>query len=463
MYHLIRLTNTSSSVQTSNRPECFRGLLLIAVALVCFGLAPARNAFGVSPAPDGGYSGANTAEGTGALFSLTSGVFNTALGYQTLYHLTTGTQNTATGFQALFSLTSGSLSVANGLQALYRNTTGNYNTATGFRALYSNTTGSDNTANGFDALYNNSTGHDNMANGFKALYTNTTGSDNTANGVQALYSNTTGDHNMATGFQALFSNTAGFANTANGTEALFNNTTGSDNTASGFQALTSNNIGTDNTANGLAALFHNSSGARNIALGKAAGLNLTTGNDNIDIGNQGVAGEGDTIRIGVEGTQTATFIAGIYGETTGSATTLPVIVDLNGQLGTAASSERFKTEIKPMDKSSEAILALKPATFHYKNDSKGRPQFGLIAEEVAKVNPDLVVRDAQGEIYTVRYEAVNAMLLNEFLKQHRIVQEQQTEIKALAAQLKEQAALLQKVSNRLELSKPAPQMVENNQ
>jgi hypothetical protein len=453
---------TTLLLRNSISPESFRGFLLIVVALVCFGLAPGPKAFGVSPPPDGGYGSGNTAEGTNALFSLTTGVWNTALGYQTLYHTTTGNQSTATGFQTLFSNTTGSFSVANGSQALYNNTTGSFNTATGFRALYSNTTGSNNTATGFEALAFNTNGHDNMANGFTALFNNTIGSDNTASGIQALFSNTTGDHNMATGFQALFSNTTGFANTANGTEALFNNSTGSDNTASGFQALASNTTGADNTANGLLALFGNTTGARNIALGKAAGFNLTTGNDNIDIGNVGGA-ESSTIRIGTEGTQANTFIAGISGVTVAGGVT--VIIDTNGHLGTIVSSKRFKDEIKPMDKASEAILGLRPVTFRYKKelDPEGIPQFGLVAEEVAKVDPDLVARDPKGTPFTVRYEAVNAMLLNEFLKQHRIVQEQQTEIKALAAQLKEQAALLQKVSNRLELSKPAPQMVENNQ
>ncbi|PYL85441.1 MAG: hypothetical protein DMF17_08615 [Verrucomicrobia bacterium] len=323
--------------------------------------------------------------------------------------------------------------------------------------------GDDNMAAGFQTLFTNTTGSSNVATGSQALVTNTTGSDNTASGFQALYSNTIGDHNMATGFQALFSNTTGNFNTANGTEALFFNTTGVDNTASGFQALSSNTTGSDNTANGLDALFHNTTGARNIALGKAAGLNLTTGDDNIHIGNQGMMSDSGTIRIGVQGTQTATFIAGISGATVAGG--VGVIIDTNGHLGTVVSSERFKDEIKPMDKASEAILALKPVTFRYKHelDPKGIPQFGLVAEEVEKVNPALVARDGQGKVYTVRYEAVNAMLLNEFLKQHRIVQEQQAEIKALAAQLKEQAALLQKVSNRLELNKSAPQMVVNNQ
>jgi uncharacterized coiled-coil protein SlyX len=237
-------------------------------------------------------------------------------------------------------------------------------------------------------------------------------------------------------------------------------------------------------------------------LGFGAGVNLGIGDNNIDLGSVGVAVEANTIRIGAEvavtdvfgvahPAHTATFIAGIYGETTGSATTLPVIVDLNGNLGTTASSERFKTAIKPMDRTSEAILALKPVTFHYKNDSKGIPQFGLLAEEVAKVNPDLVVRDAKGQIYTVRYDAVNAMLLNEFLKEHRKVQEQdatiaqlkssgskqeatiaelkstvaqqQTGMENLTATMKQQAAQIQKVSAQVEVSKPAPQTVLNNQ
>jgi predicted ribosome quality control (RQC) complex YloA/Tae2 family protein len=231
---------------------------------------------------------------------------------------------------------------------------------------------------------------------------------------------------------------------------------------------------------------NNTTGAGNIALGNFAGSNLTTGDNNIDIGNTGVAGEANTIRIGTIGTQTATYIAGIY--TTPVAQGLVVKVDSTGHLGTVGSSERFKTEIKPMDKASEAILALKPVTFHYKKefDPEGIPQFGLVAEDVAKVNPDLVVRDGDGKVYTVRYEAVNAMLLNEFLKQHRTVQQlestvtkqeatitqqekdsqstaarQQREIKAVTASLKEQAVQIQKVSAKLEVSKPDPQTVSN--
>ena len=435
-----------------------RAWLLLPLVIACFGLSPVIQA--VSPPPDGGYGSGNTAEGSNALFSLTSGVWNTALGYQTLYNATTGNQNTATGYQALFSNTTGSLSVANGSQALYNNTTGTYNTATGFRTLYINTSGSNNTGNGFEALAFNTTGNNNAAIGYRALYSNTTGHDNVATGYQALYSNTTGFYNMANGQQALYSNATGYQNTANGVQALFRNTSGFNNTAYGFQALAFNISGQINTAIGYNALFNNT-GTGNTALGQAAGFLLTTGSNNIDIGNEGAPAESDTIRIG--DSQTATFVAGIFGTTTGIADAVPVMIDSAGQLGTTSSSQRFKKEIKPMEQASEAILSLQPVTFQYKSDPTGRAQFGLIAEEVAKVNPALVVRDAKGEIYSVRYDAVNAMLLNEFLKEHRTVQEQQKEIKALAAQLREQAALLQKVSDRLELRKPAPPMVVNNQ
>jgi len=209
-------------------------------------------------------------------------------------------------------------------------------------------------------------------------------------------------------------------------------------------------------------------------LGNFAGANLTTGDQNIDIGNVGVAAEANTIRIGTVGTQTATYIAGITGKTVGKG--IPVIIDNTGNLGTANSSARFKDAIKPMDKASEAILALKPVTFRYKHDldPEGTPQFGLVAEEVEKVNPDLVVRDADGKVNTVRYEAVNAMLLNEFLKEHQkmeklecAVAKQEKDFKATIAQQQKQVetltATVQKVSDQLNLSKPAPQVVANDQ
>jgi Chaperone of endosialidase len=291
----------------------------------------------------------------------------------------------------------------------------------------------------------------------------------TAEGDNALFNLTTGTNNTAIGFHALFTTTTGISNTATGESALFGNTTGDFNTATGDVALFSNTTGGQNTAYGDGALFFNTTGNNNIALGVLAGTNLTTGDDNIDIGNGGVAGDSGKIRIGTKTVQKRAFIAGISGSAvTGSA----VVVDTSGQLGVAPSSARFKDAIKPMDKASEAILELKPVTFRYKHelDPAGIPQFGLVAEQVEKVNPALVARDADGKVYTVRYEAVNAMLLNEFLKEHRKVGEleataaqQQKEIKALTASLKEQAAQIQKVSDKVEMSRPTPQMVSSNQ
>ena len=329
-----------------------------------------------------------------------------------------------------------------------------------------------NTVQGDDALISNS-GSYNTAFGSHALFTNTTGSNNTGTGAGALYGNTTGTSNTATGSASLNFNTTGNNNTATGVSALQLNSTGNNNTATGVDALVSNTTGRTNTAAGQNALGHNTSGNSNIALGNNAGAKLTTGDENIEIGNRGVAGEHETIRIGEQGTQDATFIAGISGATvTGTA----VVVNSSGQLGVAPSSRRFKQNIQTMGDASDILLALRPVTFEYKPDvdPKGIPQFGLVAEEVEKVNPDLVARDDQGKAYTVRYEAVNAMLLNEFLKQHRTVEElkkdfqatiaqQQNEIKALAATVKEQAAQIQKVSAQVELSKPAPQTVLNNQ
>jgi Chaperone of endosialidase len=376
--------------------------VLIAFSLACFALSPRAQAV-VAP-PDGGYPGNNTAEGQNALLSLTTGVNNTAVGWFSLKSNRNGQLNTAVGAGTLFSMVHAS-----------RNT----------------------------------------AIGGAALFSDTTGGDNTAVGALALWSNTAGDLNTAIGDNALVSNTVGFQNTAVGASALVNNDTGNANIAIGSLALYSNFTGGVNTAVGRSALFDNQSGNANIALGFAAGTS-TTGSNNIVIGNTGVAGESNTIRIGGDvfgfGPQTATFIAGISGTAVvGDA----VVVDGNGQLGTVASSARFKKKIKPMDKTSEAILALKPVSFQYRSDSKGTPQFGLIAEEVAKVNSDLVVRNRNGEIYSVRYEAVNAMLLNEFLKEHSTVQELKTEIAALTTTVKEQAAQIQKVSAQLATASPS--------
>jgi trimeric autotransporter adhesin len=464
-----------------NRSPWRRAFFLIPLmlALAWFALPPRAQA--VTPAPDGGYSGQNTAEGTNALFSLTTGIENTAMGFKALYSNTTGIFNTANGANALLKNTTGDNNTANGVAALVSNTTGYSNTANGVYALSSNTTGFWNAADGAHALYHNTSGHDNTANGGNALFSNTTGHHNTANGVSALVTNITGHDNTANGGYALADNYSGSFNTANGGSALFSNTTGISNTAAGNYALFKNTSGFNNTANGVNALYYNTTGSNNIALGFSAGVNLTTGSNNIDIGNYGVAGEANTIRIGTVGTQTATFIAGISGKT--AAGGIPVIVNANGKLGTTVSSARFKEAIKPMDKASEAIHALKPVTFRYKQelDPESIPQFGLVAEEVEKVNPDLVVRDADGKVYTVRYDAVNAMLLNEFLKEHRKVTQlettvaqqqkkfeskiadQQKEIEALTTSLKEQASQIQKVSAELELRRPAPQTALNNQ
>ena len=412
-------TTTPLARDSISRSRLRYGLFLIPLVLAALALSPTAQAQ-LSPPPDGGYDGDNTAEGTDALFSLTTGPDNTAIGFD----------------------------------ALYSNTTGDSNTATGSIALSSNTTGVRNTANGY-----------------AALNSNTTGERNTATGRAALTFNTTGNNNTADGHDALFSNTTGIWNTATGSFALFSNTSANDNTAIGYFALLGNTTGNNNTANGTNALLNNTTGNENIAFGNLAGSNLTTGDNNIDIGNAGVAGESAKIRIGTQGTQTRTFVAGIRGTAVGGST---VVVNSSGQLGVAGSSARFKDEIKPMDKASEAILELKPVTFRYKKeiDPDNTPQFGLVAEDVAKVSPDLVVRDANGEVYTVRYDAVNAMLLNEFLKEHKKVEQlkndfkatvaqQQKEIQALTAQLKEQAAQIQKVSAQAEMNEPARKVVAN--
>jgi hypothetical protein len=465
-------------------------------ALGCFAFgALLPRAQAVVPAPDGGYPGGNTAEGQAALLSLTTGFYNTAVGIYSVLSLTDGSfctgvgagtllvntadNSTAIGAGALLSNTVGEENTATGAFALFSNTEGDFNTATGAFALLVNTTGERNTATGDSAMFSNTIGSGNTATGNAALGFNTTGGQNTATGASALFSNTIGSGNTATGVSALQNNITGASNTAHGYQALFSNTGGSDNIAIGFHALFSSTTNDGNTAIGAQALSSNTTGGFNIALGFNAGVNLTTGDNNIDIGSTGIADESSTIRIGTSVTQTRAFIAGIRGVTTVNAA-IPVVIDTVGQLGTMSSSRRFKKEIKPMDSASEAILALKPVTFHYKSDNTNRPEFGLIAEEVAEVNPDLVVRDENGEIYTVRYDAVNAMLLNEFLKEHKTVQEQNSKIQqqeATIAQLKkdfratvaqlttrldEQAAQIQKVSAQLEASKLEGSMVLNN-
>ncbi len=345
----------------------FRMPLLIIAVLACFGLLPKVQA--VSPAPDGGYPGFNTAEGQNALLSLTTGVANTAVGWLSLKSDAENSFNTAVG--------AGTLPL----------NTADENTAIGAAALLSNTTGTRNTANGASALLSNTTGNVNVANGDSALRQNTTGSFNVATGYVALYSNTTGSSNTALGF--------------------------------------------------------------------GAGSNLTYGSGNvcIGVGMQGFAGESGH-----------TYIANINTTAVSGGGTDTVTVNLQtGLLGHLASSRRYKEEIKPMGQASETLFGLKPVTFRYKKevDRSQAPSFGLIAEEVAEISPDLITRDKEGKPYTVRYDAVNAMLLNEFLKAHRRMEEQDGRIEELTAQLKQQAARIQKVSAQVEASKLAPQVVNN--
>ena len=380
-------------------------LAVAGVSLACFtGFAP--KAFGVSPPPDGGYPNKNTAEGHDALFSLTNGTSNTA----------------------------------NGHAALKANTNGDRNTANGALALFTNVTGSENTATGYAALFFNR------------------GSGNTANGIGALHSNATGTNNTANGQRALYDNLNGSRNTANGSGALGNNTMGNNNTADGFQTL-----------------GNNTTGSFNIALGNNAGSGVSTADDVICIGTVGAD------------VSHSCYIGNIFNQSSPSG--LAVFVNSDGKLGTIMSSRRFKEDIKPMDKASEAILALQPVTFRYKKDfdPTGTAQFGLVAEDVAKVNPDLVVCDKDGKPYSVRYDQVNAMLLNEFLKERKKVEDQhetiaqlktdatkqeagrielkstvaqqQKAMEILTAQLKEQAAQIQRVSAQLELNNRATQTV----
>jgi len=314
------------------------------------------------------------------------------------------------------------------------------------------------------ALANNTTGHSNTATGFAALASNTTAANNTAMGFQALLNNSTGFGNTAVGFQALQNGSNAGSNTAIGATALIGNTTGGGNTAVGAGAISTNTTGASNTAIGIGALSSNTTGSENVALGFGAGSNITTATNVICIGSDG------------GNVNASCFIGNVRGVTTTNQDAVPVLIDSAGQLGTVSSSRRYKTDIETMDKASKAILSLKPVTFHYKSDNTRAAQFGLIAEEVAEVNPDLVVRDKNGEIYTVRYEAVNAMLLNEFLKEHKTVKEQRATITALTAndskqestiarlekQVEVLTAAMQKVSAQLEVSKTAPQTVVNN-
>ena len=416
------------------------------------------------------YSSFNTAVGDLALNLNTTGNRNTALGAYALRSNDQGTGNTASGYRALRNNTSGSSNTAHGASTLRSNTGGYNNTATGYFALFSNTSGNNNTATGGDALLYNTTGVRNVASGFRALRANTTGSRNTATGSGALRYNTTGEQNTGTGTYTLFSNSDGARNTASGFSALRNNTSGFNNTASGWNALRSNITGAGNTASGVEALYsntagsfntaigrlalHDSTGARNIALGYEAGSNSTTGSDSIFIGNPGLAADVETIKIGLEGGQESTFIAGIRGKTTGVNDAIAVLIDSNGQLGTESSSREVKQDIQDLGSLANRLLDLRPVAFRYRQHAAADPetplQFGLIAEEVAEVFPELVVYDDEGKPETVKYHLLSSLLLGELQKQQgelddlrakhqvdleRLAERQQVELRRLGDRL----------------------------
>jgi hypothetical protein len=413
-------------------------------SLACFGFWPQAQGQ-LSPPTDGCYPNYTTAEGCNALAGLGTGAGNTGIGWYALVSDTTGSYNTGVG--------AGALTLNNA----------DSNTAVGAAALLLNTSGTGNVAVGTDALVDNDTGLSNNALGAGSLFSNLDGSYNNAFGQGALGSNIHGASNTAMGDEALIFNDGNY-NTALGASALYSNGDGEANTAVGFGALESNDAGSGNVALGAGALLGSTSGIGNTAVGAYAGDYVSTASNVICLGwNVHGADVSNT-----------TWIGNVYGAATQSGATAPVVVSDGGQLGTVVSSERFKKDIASMDKTSEAILALKPVTFHYKSDPKDIPQFGLIAEEVAKVNPALVLPDKEGKPYTVRYDAVNAMLLNEFLKEHSKVAEQETTITQLKTefqatttrqqkQIEALAAGLQKVSAQLQLSKSAPQTVLNNQ
>jgi hypothetical protein len=270
-----------------------------------------------------------------------------------------------------------------------------------------------NTAGGTGALGTNDTGHLNTAFGFNALQKNKDGVRNTASGAETLSSNSNGANNTAIGIGALLGNTIGHYNTASGASALQSNIDGSANTASGAFALL-RNTGSSNTAFGFNALQNNTTGSNNIAIGPHAGSNLSIRNHNIYLGHEGVAAESNTMRLGEAGSQTTTFIAGI-------ATTpqplggqvMEVTVDLSsGQLGFNLSSARYKHDIHDMGERSRGVFQLRPVTFRYTQDPQGVLRYGLIAEEVAGVYPELVVRGPEGTVEGVQYHGLIPLLLN---------------------------------------------------
>jgi hypothetical protein len=395
----------------------------------------------------------NTAIGAGTLLLNTTGTGNTASGYGALQLNTSGSNNTANGSGALVNNNAGTNNTASGFEALTDNTTGNNNTASGYFALFNNTTGGGNTAGGANALYSNTIGANNTASGFSALYSNTTGSGNVASGNQVLRNNN-GNGNTASGNSAMLINTTGSQNTASGANSLGLNTTGNFNVASGSFALASNTTGSNNTASGNGALESSTTGSNNIAIGNLAASAVSGANgNNIHIGSVGASGDSAAIRIGTQGSQTSTFIAGISGATPGSPNSI-VCIDANGQLGTGGctlspSSQRFKDQIADMGDSSSSLLQLRPVTFFYKpqyDDGSHALQYGLIAEEVVKLYPELVGYDKDGQPSSVKYQELAPMLLNEMQKQNaqlqNEVQQRQEENRKLEERLAALEALL---------------------
>ena len=365
---------------------------------------------------------------------------NTAMGTSVLQSLISGETNTGAGELALNSTVDGSFNTAIGTSSMRFNTSGNYNTAIGSGSLSYNTDSWGNTAVGYAALYS-STGSHNTATGFTSMEFNGTGYYNSAYGEETLLMNNSGNYNTAVGSAALKSNISGSGNTAVGGSALQANT-GAENTGCGASSLFSNTSGDSNSAFGRRALYHNTTGSNNIGLGAFAGSNVTTGSNNIEIGSAGGAGDQNTIRLGTQGSHTAAYVAGVFGTpVTGS----PVYITSTGQLGVLASSERYKTRIAPMGNSTARLQQLKPVTFQLKQDPGGAVQYGLIAEEVARVYPELVIRDAAGRIEGVRYDELAPMLLNDLQQQRKQV----AEMRAAMADLKQQYAAMQAALRKL--------------
>jgi hypothetical protein len=426
-------------------------------ALVCFGLCQQLQSATDTPDP-GGKPISNTADGQAALFSITTGLYNSAFGFDSLLSNSTGNFNTGVG--------AGTLLLNNGDPAASE---GSENTAVGAGALLTNSTGIDNCAVGAFALFNNTTAFFNNAFGHSALQSNVDGGQNNAMGDSAMFDNTTGSFNTAIGDDALVDCTEGNSNVAIGDEAGNNLTTGDFNIYIGAGVSAGNpgennfiRIG-DNLPSGGIGVLDGGPAANFVLIGtdlNTQGISIGTliGFGNVSIGN------------GLSTTTGASScnIGGIFNQTPPAGSHL-VTVGPNNQLADATlSSRRFKKDIAPIDKISEAILALRPVTFHWKTDNTNEPEFGLVAEEVAEVNLDWITRNPQGEISGVRYETIPILLLNEFLKEHKKVEEQQANIAelkstvgVLTAQLKEQAAQIQKVSAQVEMNKPAPKVVAN--